>query len=263
MSAHPRSRGENTASFFGSADTLGSSPLTRGKLLLDEDLGEGARLIPAHAGKTSHHLPARERGSAHPRSRGENAGRTGRGGPGWGSSPLTRGKPWCKPCLPRHVGLIPAHAGKTLMVAISTATRPAHPRSRGENGSAPSIISVRSGSSPLTRGKPDPYSYAAVKRGLIPAHAGKTVLVHAPASYGAAHPRSRGENFAGLKDKLSSAGSSPLTRGKPVLTPPLIALVRLIPAHAGKTPLRRRHRGREAAHPRSRGENWTNSTTLE
>ena len=50
--AHPRSRGENTASFFGSADTLGSSPLTRGKrdLALLHGIPEG--LIPAHAGKT-------------------------------------------------------------------------------------------------------------------------------------------------------------------------------------------------------------------
>ena len=174
MSAHPRSRGENTASFFGSADTLGSSPLTRGKLLLDEDLGEGARLIPAHAGKTRFRGLRPWRDTAHPRSRGENVApltctRT------WvGSSPLTRGKRWADWARRPRVGLIPAHAGKTATDPYSRETQAAHPRSRGENGSAPSIISVRSGSSPLTRGKPDPYSYAAVKRGLIPAHAGKT-----------------------------------------------------------------------------------------
>ena len=172
-----------------------------------------------------------------------------------GSSPLTRGKPVACALGTLCPRLIPAHAGKTATDPYSRETLAAHPRSRGENGSAPSIISVRSGSSPLTRGKPDPYSYAAVKRGLIPAHAGKTVLVHAPASYGAAHPRSRGENFAGLKDKLSSAGSSPLTRGKPVLTPPLIALVRLIPAHAGKTSSPQPRSSKRRAHPRSRGEN--------
>ncbi len=152
----------------------GSSPLTRGKRSEVQGSIEATGLIPAHAGKTSHHLPARERGSAHPRSRGENAGRTGRGGPGWGSSPLTRGKPWCKPCLPRHVGLIPAHAGKTLMVAISTATRPAHPRSRGENLDGCHQYCHPSGSSPLTRGKPVACALGTLCPRLIPAHAGKT-----------------------------------------------------------------------------------------
>ena len=72
-SAHPRSRGENTASFFGSADTLahprsrgenlviwrmstrecGSSPLTRGKRPHRPHGQLPAGLIPAHAGKTS------------------------------------------------------------------------------------------------------------------------------------------------------------------------------------------------------------------
>ena len=233
----------------------GSSPLTRGKrrtTYLHENVG---RLIPAHAGKTLGGLGEAAQGGAHPRSRGENLDGCHQYCHPSGSSPLTRGKPVACALGTLCPRLIPAHAGKTATDPYSRETLAAHPRSRGENGSAPSIISVRSGSSPLTRGKPDPYSYAAVKRGLIPAHAGKTVLVHAPASYGAAHPRSRGENFAGLKDKLSSAGSSPLTRGKPVLTPPLIALVRLIPAHAGKTSSPQPRSSKRRAHPRSRGEN--------
>ena len=136
MSAHPRSRGENTASFFGSADTLGSSPLTRGKLLLDEDLGEGARLIPAHAGKTRFRGLRPWRDTAHPRSRGENAARSRDPLRPPGSSPLTRGKRRTT-YLHENVGrLIPAHAGKTLGGLGEAAQGGAHPRSRGENHGA-------------------------------------------------------------------------------------------------------------------------------
>ena len=56
---------------------------------------------------------------------------------------------------------------------------------------------------------------------------------------------------------MISPGSSPLTRGK---RPPCWARRQrpgLIPAHAGKTPRRRRGRSSCAAHPRSRGENRT------
>ena len=52
-----------------------------------------------------------------------------------------------------------------------------------------------------------------------------------------------------------TAGSSPLTRGKPGRLKGGIALCRLIPAHAGKTPTRRCRVRTRRAHPRSRGEN--------
>ena len=71
----------------------------------------------------------------------------------------------------------------------------AHPRSRGENRELSVGDFMGAGSSPLTRGKrPDADGGGGAQR-LIPAHAGKTILMHAPAPYGAAHPRSRGENY--------------------------------------------------------------------
>ena len=50
--AHPRSRGENPASMDGWSMLAGSSPLTRGKLVLPGVSARTRRLIPAHAGKT-------------------------------------------------------------------------------------------------------------------------------------------------------------------------------------------------------------------
>ena len=71
----------------------------------------------------------------------------------------------------------------------------------------------------------------------------------------AAHPRSRGENDTHRIVGDLQEGSSPLTRGKQRRRhgdrhPP-----RLIPAHAGKTPRRKRFPRVGRAHPRSRGEN--------
>ena len=90
--AHPRSRGENSDSFFAAVIAMGSSPLTRGKRGARAHEAARARLIPAHAGKTGRPGPRRRGGPAHPRSRGENdlVTRFFQGRPG--SSPLTRGK---------------------------------------------------------------------------------------------------------------------------------------------------------------------------
>ena len=53
----------------------------------------------------------------------------------------------------KSIGLIPAHAGKTLRLARGRSCCWAHPRSRGENDGAAGRCAVLLGSSPLTRGK--------------------------------------------------------------------------------------------------------------
>ena len=75
----------------------------------------------------------------------------------------------------------------------------------------------------------------ALRDGLIPAHAGKTLLEVTEKNTIGAHPRSRGENAVeGLIGQVGM-GSSPLTRGKHCLLRRDHCRVRLIPAHAGKT----------------------------
>ena len=91
------------------------------------------------------------------------------------------------------------------------------------------------GSSPLTRGKRAVGAPVCDRRGLIPAHAGKT---------------------SPLTDRQTpKPGSSPLTRGKRGAVASSCGASRLIPAHAGKTSIMRRAASRQRAHPRSRGEN--------
>ena len=131
----------------------------------------------------------------------------------------------------------------------------AHPHSRRENKQLLVAAASQRGSSPLTRGKHRRVETARAPRGLIPAHAGKTATFR---SFGLgiwAHPRSRGENNTSATPHQLPCGSSPLTRRKPVARPSRPALMRLIPAHAGKTHGRIRISSRWAAHPRSRGEN--------
>ena len=258
--AHPRSRGENEESVPPCGGREGSSPLTRGKHggQVSDVLPPG--LIPAHAGKTQ---PRRRRHSArraHPRSRGENergdlaALFTG------GSSPLTRGKPLPDPDSPLTMRLIPAHVGKTAGLPQGPDRGWAHPRSRGENGHCVPDFEAGVGSSPLTRGKLFGGDLLIICHRLIPAHAGKTEPYRTPNPADQAHPRSRGENTLGSALAHQPPGSSPLTPGKPPPRAVRGADLRLIPAHAGKTVLRRVSRPVSAAHPRSRGENPLTST---
>ena len=172
---------------------------------------------------------------AHPRSRGENAAEETAVDIHLGSSPLTRGKRRRAAKSWRAGRLIPAHAGKTLKRRWRRSAAKAHPRSRGENSWPTSRTSRRSGSSPLTRGKPSSTRLNDQCPRLIPAHAGKTGFgCHGGGPF-RAHPRSRGENTANRGDKVAGAGSSPLTRGKHTRPTPSQSKPGLIPAHAGKT----------------------------
>ena len=199
VSAHPRSRGENTLGSALAHQPPGSSPLTPGKPPPRVVRGADLRLIPAHAGKTEHVEDADAGAEAHPRSRGENCPLSGRSGQTWGSSPLTRGKHGGDRRRRARSRLIPAHAGKTQRLEKNEMLWP--------------------GSSPLTRGKRFLCQERDAAAGLIPAHAGKTA--HAPTQRqpSPAHPRSRGENTVGVEDSCLTAGSSPLTRGKRQVDP--------------------------------------------
>ena len=112
---------------------MGSSPLTRGKLVFASDGETELGLIPAHAGKTGYDAAISARIWAHPRSRGENAMFDSARSHCPGSSPLTRGKRSRNGERFDSLGLIPAHAGKTMRSWIVVADEGAHPRSRGEN----------------------------------------------------------------------------------------------------------------------------------
>ena len=255
-SAHPRSHGENAVAARMDRQQIGSSPLTRGKRIRLASTRSHFRLIPAHAGKTLEKTLAREPSGAHPRSRGENLIASSSMRHRSGSSPLTRGKRERLAHVGRRRRLIPAHAGKTRHTWERSQSRPAHPRSRGENRRTRYRMSSRGGSSPLTRGKRLSSLSLWGPLGLIPAHAGKTHTYWHRVGPRSAHPRSRGENRGLTAWSTAAAGSSPLTRGKQPFSARCSRIAGLIPAHAGKTTLPIGRASPSWAHPRSRGENF-------
>ena len=133
-------------------------------------------IIPAHAGSTIRHQHRKLHGRDHPRSRGEHAYRLPYRGPEPGSSPLTRGAHRCNVRGNGGRGIIPAHAGSTSSGLPVPALDRDHPRSRGEHLVAALAMERNAGSSPLTRGALPVDGGCPFGFGIIPAHAGSTVL---------------------------------------------------------------------------------------
>ena len=240
--AHPRSRGEHSASVCALVPAAGSSPLTRGARSWVVFPLCSSGLIPAHAGSTRLLNSNRRWVPAHPRSRGEHLNNFAANGITTGSSPLTRGAHDGIHVLRVRVGLIPAHAGSTCWSAQWQSCAGAHPRSRGEHVGQAYRCGCGAGSSPLTRGA----LMGAGKRPRAPR----------------AHPRSRGEHRRILGRCSPARGSSPLTRGARIPTHWKVTSEGLIPAHAGSTPAAVSDSRAKLAHPRSRGEHLFRRSSL-
>ena len=92
-------------------------------------------------------------------------------------------------------GLIPARAGNTHGISVTSTPARAHPRSRGEHKPRTTHLCSPRGSSPLARGtlliRRDNVNDA----GLIPARAGNTMNQYVFLWPEWAHPRSRGEHL--------------------------------------------------------------------
>ena len=238
----------------------------RGKPVRVFNADGGRGLIPAHAGKTSDRQGSRPRIRAHPRACGENPYLQQSYQRRGGSSPRMRGKQHQAGFDEHRRGLIPAHAGKTAAASLGSVTRGAHPRACGENSAHSQPLVSAGGSSPRMRGKLHDSRMEWRKRGLIPAHAGKTIPKNPQCFHHGAHPRACGENLTiEIADSLRE-GSSPRMRGKLAFLPVVPAAVGLIPAHAGKTGLQSSGDESGWAHPRACGENqrttrWSTSDT--
>ena len=155
--------------------------------------------------------------------------------------------------------LIPAWAGKTRDDMRDRRTSGAHPRVGGENLDKGASGLMASGSSPRGRGKPKCRNKPHCFERLIPAWAGKTRASRSFARPRGAHPRVGGENGSNETIALPLSGSSPRGRGKQRSALVQVAVVRLIPAWAGKTPPTFWKPSSAAAHPRVGGENHRRS----
>ena len=152
-----------------------------------------------------------------------------------GSSPRVRGKRGGLGHRLADPGLIPARAGKTSCGQDPRRGCGAHPRACGENSPGSPLGPGSPGSSPRVRGKRHPGNWRI--------------------SCSTAHPRACGENSRRCAPTTTRPGSSPRVRGKRRRHDEWAQSPGLIPARAGKTPLRHHRPHQRWAHPRACGEN--------
>ena len=171
---HPRSRGVYVSRRRAAADTAGSSPLARGLLRRQEDLGPPGRIIPARAGFTAVDVIGAGAARDHPRSRGVYLISPSPLQPGRGSSPLARGLPDLPITTTARTGIIPARAGFTLWGLQYSRGLRDHPRSRGVYPPSGASAAPPPGSSPLARGLRDRGRLGGRRDRIIPARAGFT-----------------------------------------------------------------------------------------
>ena len=153
-----------------------------------------------------------------------------------GSSPHTRGAHFLANYTVDEFGIIPAYAGSTFAHERLDWWSGDHPRIRGEHTDIAAQLKKMGGSSPHTRGAPIPHPSFSSGFGIIPAYAGSTSHRESPLGRSGDHPRIRGEHIPGEFASVIPWGSSPHTRGAPLVADAVSRLNGIIPAYAGSTP---------------------------
>ena len=208
----------------------------RGKPVCGKKPQHWTRITPADAGKTPKALQGCASTGDHPRGCGENYAAVTRGIGDEGSPPRMRGKR----CILRQQkvnnGITPADAGKTPRRGSYRLFVRDHPRGCGENRLRAPSPHGKMGSPPQVRGK------------LSRSFGVKTVC--------RITPRRCGENKTYIHLQAGSKGSPPQVRGKRRLICTKFDELRITPAGAGKTLLRRHCRHHIQDHPRRCGENY-------
>ena len=252
---HPRACGENQLGEQLFQLLCGSPPRMRGKLNLQTWTKVTIRITPAHAGKTCSKLHRMSIVLDHPRACGENCVVQCPRACDRGSPPRMRGKLSRISRRSTKKRITPAHAGKTFMCNYSNMVDSDHPRACGENKGEKDMQELKIGSPPRMRGKRAGMDIDQATKRITPAHAGKTCRIsHASAAI-PDHPRACGENLGHHPAQAVCLGSPPRMRGKqspPAASP---ALLRITPAHAGKTLASAAALALCPDHPRACGEN--------
>ena len=146
-----------------------------------------------------------------------------------------RGSHWCRRPAIFSEGIIPAHAGLTLVSHDDDDEFRDHPRACGAHFMLPVDMWIKRGSSPRMRGSRRKPFHHAQARGIIPAHAGLTLLCHQHELSGWDHPRACGAHRIMRRETLRKIGSSPRMRGSLHQLRYFSQFAGIIPAHAGLT----------------------------
>src|SRR5690606_17016896 len=153
----------------------GSPPHTRGALVHLLQLHGHLRITPAYAGSTPPGPWRCQRGSDHPRVRGEHTRYAGDGGSSSGSPPRARGARAHRAHEGAAGGITPACAGSTRRAPPRSPPTPDHPRVRGEHEATCAAHASRPGSPPRARGAQPHSLIPRAQWGITPACAGSTL----------------------------------------------------------------------------------------
>ena len=225
----------------------------RGSLDVARPFVAARGIIPAHAGLTLCLFKAATISGDHPRACGAHPLMTSSEFLEKGSSPRMRGSLFRNGDILHITGIIPAHAGLTIIYLNTFSIFRDHPRACGAHSYVLMPMLKFVGSSPRMRGSLDDLLDDGVDEGIIPAHAGLTEHRRRQSTAAWDHPRACGAHVCILADVNRLVGSSPRMRGSPrrgICTP---SSVGIIPAHAGLTGLRRLLQNKNRDHPRACG----------
>ena len=232
---HPRACGAHDDFALHCNTESGSSPRMRGSPGMPEDENEKGGIIPAHAGLTASLLGSRLPPGDHPRACGAHGKRRGGHTAGRGSSPRMRGSRSLFMVKNMQLGIIPAHAGLTLVNELIPHRYRDHPRACGAHLPGPSRERPGAGSSPRMRGSPPKSTHPPLSSRIIPAHAGLTSCRSARCGRSRDHPRACGAHRYSKDCGGKRQGSSPRMRGSQGIGGDDGRAEGIIPAHAGLT----------------------------
>ena len=159
------------------------------------------------------------------------------------------------------VGIIPAHAGSSILNAGTVELGRDHPRACGEQALTRGELAAVGGSSPRVRGAVRVHRRNERRPGIIPACAGSRRSRRRTSTSARDHPRAGGEQEWRHTLSFGTQGSSPRMRGAVLLivTSPLDSGI--IPACAGSSGCARGRCGARRGHPRVCGEQYLLSYT--
>ena len=132
-------------------------------------------------------------------------------------------------------GIIPAHAGLTILRITAVCCARDHPRACGAHDYLMADERGRWGSSPRMRGSLPPPAFCPPAPGIIPAHAGLTNYEDPAAKLPRDHPRACGAHRGDWIIVHDTWGSSPRMRGSLLRKWRNSIATGIIPAHAGLT----------------------------
>ena len=231
---HPRLCGEKQRRQKSGSGSAGSPPPMRGKDNMTGRNVQRYRITPAYAGK-SHSSGFRYAGIwDHPRLCGEKSTAILACCIRKGSPPPMRGKADRTRNKEGRNRITPAYAGKSGIITVEVSYMQDHPRLCGEKWQMSPSAPSKTGSPPPMRGKAEQQVSGENHGRITPAYAGKSRTGNSWTRRHRDHPRLCGEKCPTCPQSLHGRGSPPPMRGKVPFIFPVVGVVRITPAYAGK-----------------------------